>query len=83
MDADLATHCLYQVLADCQAQPGTPVFSRRRVIGLLECREQAFLGLGRNANAGIPHLPPQENLVSVFIHHLGTQRDASCFGEFQ
>ncbi len=53
IDADRAMHQIDQLLADGKAQPRTAEAARGRGIDLAEMMEQAALGLGRNADAGV------------------------------
>ena len=55
LQRDAAAHSLDDALRDAQAKTRTAVASRDALVGLLELAENARLGLGRDADAGVAH----------------------------
>ena len=80
--AGVASHQLGQLPGDRQAQPGTAVLARRRVVGLLKGAEQAALCVGGDADAGVLDLEPDDHRLRLLGQQPGAEGDVAGFGEF-
>ena len=82
-DADGAPHELRQALADGEAQAGAAVLAGGRVVALEERGKEPLHHIGPHADAGVPHLHAEDDLVAVL--RLGPHPDlhGALVGELQ
>ena len=82
-DFDAAPHAFHQLLADDQPQPGPPVFSGRRAVGLGKRVEQTSQLLGRHAYPRIIHDKAQRCRHTRCSGRLDSQFNPAMCGEFE
>ena len=68
-------------LGDRESQTGTPVFTRRGSVRLLEILEQLADLLTRQADASVAHGKAQQDLVRIAVLDANHQIDFTVLGE--
>ena len=82
LHADIAVHHSRQVAANDQAKTGTPIFARRRVVGLDEGAENPRLLLFRQSDALIADFKQENHCFCFFLLDLEAKADFALFREF-
>jgi len=77
-----AAHPVHQAAADAQPQPGPPVAPRSKGIGLRKRLEYRLLPLGRDTDASVMDLDPQQLDLHRVIDHMHLHRHVTVLGEF-
>src|ERR1700676_3541609 len=81
--ADLTLHEGHQLLANRQAQAGTPVIARGRTIGLAKRLKELPLSLDGNANSTVFHAKTYPCIRLGFALFRDPYDDLSCLREFE